>query len=226
MATHAEASTAAYRNSKELLEEATVLLQAGKWARSYFLAITSAEQFTRCVEFACQSVGFELKAKRPNEGLHDFGLRRFGLLAISSHAMATEGWNFFAKLSDGKVPTKTYDRRYLQTIMKNFVQDAGRKRNVALYVELKDGQLSDPASITKQNALGMLDVVGPLVSDPPTFLELEGEHLKSDLAMKYAPMLKLGNANDKRTDQQLLKAIGRFLKVPTLGSVTEQERAP
>jgi AbiV len=211
LTTSAEASAAAYGNSRKLLEEAIMLFEKGRWARSYFLAVTSAEQFTRSVEFACESVGFELKAKRPSEGLHDFNLRRFGLLAISSHTMAIEGWNFFARMSAGKVLPKTYDRVYLETLMRSFVQVAGRKRNGALYVELEEGNLTDPESITKQNAHEMMKIVGPVVTADPEFLKLKGEPLKSYLGLRYAPMIRLGDANDARTDRELLRAVGRFL---------------
>lgn len=211
MTTSAEASAAAYGNSRKLLEEAVMLFEAGRWARSYFLALTSAEQFTRSVEFACESVDFELKAKRPSEGLHDFNLRRFGLLALSSHAMAIEGWSFFARMSAGKVPPKTYDRAYLETLMRNFVKVAGRKRNATLYVGLEGGNLTDPESITKQDAHEMIEIVGPVVAADPDFLKLSGEPLKSYLGLRYAPLIKLGDANDARTDRELLRAVGRFL---------------
>ncbi|MGA2663940.1 MAG: AbiV family abortive infection protein [Nitrososphaerales archaeon] len=204
-----DAALQAYQNSRDLLEEAIVLDKNGMFPRAYFLAVTSAEQFTRSVEYACESVGFKFKDKTPNDGLHDFRLKRFARLAISSHAMSVEGWNFFAKLTKD-APLKSYGTSLLEAFYKNFEGNVGGKRNHSLYVELQDGRLSTPRhELTASDSKAMIGIVDQVIQPKPDYLSLSGEHLKSNLAMRYAPLLRLGGDDSKKKERELTEVIAK-----------------
>ena len=54
---YVEASLESYRNSRNLLDEAELLLRSSKFARSYALAVLCLEEFAKSFLYRCASVG-------------------------------------------------------------------------------------------------------------------------------------------------------------------------
>jgi hypothetical protein len=198
------AADEAFRNSVDLLEEAKLLRDHGKWARSYALAVLAAEEFTKSFEFKCREVGFNL-SKVPTKGVHQFRLKRFELLLIVPHLMSVGSYNLLAKFAG--VPLRNPDRQFIKSVRVTFGPNAQGKKNSAFYVDLTNGQLQVPSKqIRKDDCQQVISLMTEVVSKKPVFLITEGEKLKSALTMNFLPLFNT-------VQSELSKAIGKqFLK--------------
>jgi hypothetical protein len=198
-----EAANAAFQNSVDLFEEAKLLADYGKWARSYALALLAAEQYTKSFEFKCEQIGFKL-AKVSAKKVHAFRLLRFTFLLILPHLMSVGGFNFFAKLAN--VPLREPDRKFMKRVYVVFGKQAERKKELAFYVDLSEKLRIPSKEIKKEDCKAVLDLVAQMVGSRPLFLTEKGEHLKSALGMNFFPLFE-------RSQSELFKMFGKqYLK--------------
>jgi hypothetical protein len=120
------AANEAFQNSVDLLEEAKLLRDHKKWARSYALAVLAAEQFTKSFEFKCEEAAFNLE-KVPPKRMHAFRLARFEQLLILPHLVYVDHYNALAKLSPG-LTRKEPNRQFIESISVMFGRKAKPQR--------------------------------------------------------------------------------------------------
>ena len=98
-----QTSIDAYTNSVFLIDEAKILYNKKRWARSYFLAACGSEQFVKSFEYRCESISRPLPPI-PKKSAHKDRPGRFALMMIVPHLMNIATYNFFAKMSKEKPP--------------------------------------------------------------------------------------------------------------------------
>jgi len=198
-----EAANAAFQNAVDLFEEAKLLADNQKWARSYVLALLAAEQYTKSFEFKCEQIGRRLP-KVPDRELHKFRLLRFTFLLILPRMMFDGAYNLFM-LATGK-PAREHDRESMKRAYSIFGRDTDRKKELALYVDLNARLRIPSKEIGKNDCKEVLKVMANMMDRRPFFLTEKGEHLKSSLNLNYFPLFD-------RSQSELFRLIGeRYLK--------------
>jgi len=198
-----EAANAAFQNSVDLLEEAKILSQQRKWARSYALTVLAAEQFTKSFEFKCEQAGRNLPPV-PKKGIHGFRLQRFTFLLIAQHLMSVGQHNFLAKLACA--PLREADRKFIRSVYVMLGKDADKRKEAAFYVDL-NGKVRIPSKeVQKKECEETIKLMEGILKNKPNFLIAQGEQLNSELNMNYFPLFE-------RAQGDLSKMIGtQFMK--------------
>lgn len=158
---YAQGCADAFQNSKNLLDEAIILYNAGSFQRAYALGVLSAEEFAKAFVYKGFADGWVKPDKvalyRHALTTHKAKVGMFKILASLTYSLFSnpENWPI---IESGNLPDgKRQDRKKAERIWKMFEQAEDLKLD-AIYVDIRDGKVKSPKkAITWQMAKEILD---------------------------------------------------------------------
>lgn len=181
---YARGSAEAYRNSKDLLEDAEVLYEAKRYARAYALGVLSAEEFSKAYVYKGISKEWGVKYDavfRNSLRKHKAKIGMFRIIASITYSLYSNPENW-PVVESGRLPERSkWDTPKAEKIWKLF-EKSQRLKEDALYVRVKGKSFTTPRKqITWQMSRDVLDFMIEITSQFDIQHQEFRSHLKSHL---------------------------------------------
>ncbi|MEH7444831.1 AbiV family abortive infection protein [Bacillus sp. JJ1122] len=137
------AYTKTYFNACGLLEEAQLLLDNDKYARTYLLAHISIEEFARCIMLASASIKFKVRA---------LDTKKLIKRQTNHQSKIQVAYSFVEKLKQFKSPLSVEDRMEIlghfdKVISDDDIQKLDDLKNASFYTDQYENQTKMPSEV-------------------------------------------------------------------------------
>src|SRR2546422_3996235 len=202
-ALYEKAAKAAYENSLDLLNEASILYEHGRYARACALTVFSCEEFAKAFLYKCNASGLIIDKKFEKDILkHDIKLAHFTHLIVSVFRMSSFDRQYEKSLKHDK-GLKDHSMHILPDVFKKMAKLDVKPmmrlfklshdvRLLALYVDIEDNKVIRPNLIDKNACGQFLHIVRKYTAGFASILDEDKERFKLTVEFVDPDILKTG----------------------------------